>query len=306
MTMIRKQIFSSRKDLIRFFLCEAVLFALLAAAILCYRRIMKPSGPDRWTVTQYAPDERNASFYTIYNPAKGLIVVDGGWEEDAEYVRGVLASLGGKVDAWLLTHPHPDHIGAFVKIWQDPGDLQIGDLYTVEMASPEDCLEVAPWDTVDEYNAFLSLDLPDLNYVHTADELNLCGLPVEIFSAFDEEVRDLSADYLNDGSMMFKVTGPEKTFLFCADVGKRISRTIERRWKKKLKSDYVQMGHHGNGGLREKFYKKVAPEAAFFDAPDWLMEDPEGRYNTPKKIALMESLGCTIYSFHTAPNSVTI
>ena len=283
-----------------------LLLLLLAGWSLFYHGESTASGPDCWTVTQYAPDERNASFYTISNPQKGLIVIDGGWEEDEDYVRGVLKSLGGKVDAWLLTHPHPDHIGAFVRIWQDPDDIRIGSVYTVEMASPEECLEAAPWDTVEEYKAFLSLDLPDLNYVHTGDLLTLCGLPVEIFSAFDEEVKDLSADYLNDGSMMFKVQGPEKSFLFCADVGKRISRSIERRWRKKLRADYVQMGHHGNGGLREKFYKKVAPEAAFFDAPDWLMEDPEGRYNTPKKIELMESLGCTIYSFHTAPNQVTI
>lgn len=294
------------KSFAGFLLFGGILLLLLAGISLFCPDKTESAGQDCWTVTQYAPDERNASFYTIWNPQKGLIVIDGGWEEDEDYVRGVLKSLGGKVDAWLLTHPHPDHIGAFVRIWQDPDDIRIGSVYTVEMASPEACLEVAPWDTVEEYQAFLSLDLPDLNYVHTGDQLTLCGLPVEIFSAFDEEVKDLSADYLNDGSMMFKITGPEKSFLFCADVGKRISRNIERRWRKKLRADYVQMGHHGNGGLREKFYKKVAPEAAFFDAPDWLMEDPEGRYNTPKKIELMKSLGCTIYSFHTAPNQVTI
>ena len=119
-------------------------------------------------------------------------MIDGGWEEDEDYVRGVLKSLGGKVDAWLLTHPHPDHIGAFVRIWQDPDDIRIESVYTVEMASPEECLEVAPWDTVEEYKAFLSLDLPDLNYVHTGDQLTLCGLPVEIFrrrNITEEQIR---------------------------------------------------------------------------------------------------------------------
>ncbi len=302
-----QSIFKRSRGLVPFLLCEAVLFFLLAYACRLYYRMTHLPGPDQWTITQYgSPSDLNASFYTISNPRRGLIVVDGGWEADAEHVRRVIRVHGNKVNAWILTHPHPDHVGAFTKIWPDHRGMQIDHIYTVDMAPPEECAKVAPWDNMDAYNAFLSLDLSRMEYVHTGDRFEVCGLPFDVISAFDEDVRKESADYLNDGSMMFTVTGPEKTFLFCSDVGKSMSRTIERRRRGHLKADYVQMGHHGNGGPREKFYKKVKPKAAFFDAPDWLMEDPEGRYNTPKKIALMKELGCKIYSFHTAPNSVTI
>lgn len=66
-----------------------------------------------WTITQYGRNDINMSFYTIYNEQKGLIVVDGGWTQDAADVREVINTLGGHVDAWILTHPHQDHIGAF-------------------------------------------------------------------------------------------------------------------------------------------------------------------------------------------------
>ena len=68
------------------------------------------------------------------------------------------------------------------------------------------------------------------------------------------------------------------------------------------------MGHHGNGGLSEEFYRLVEPKAAFFDAPDWLMnpEDPESTWTTPQNRALMESMGARIYAFSTAPNQIQL
>ncbi|MBO7711814.1 MAG: MBL fold metallo-hydrolase [Lachnospiraceae bacterium] len=269
-------------------------------------RTSEASATDAWTVTQYGPRDVNSMFYTIHHPEKGLIVVDGGWTEDAQYVRGVIENLGGIVDAWILTHQHEDHCGAFNAIWPDPGTLQIRAVYTVEMASPSECLEAAPWDSTDCLSDFLALDIPVLHYVHRGDELTICSLPFQVLNAFDDEVRTLSKDYLNDGSMMFRVKGPERTMLFCGDVGKSMSAFIYRQYKQVLPSDYVQMGHHGNGGLNPGFYKKTAPEAAFFDAPDWLMNDPEGKYNTPAKITLMESLGSRILSFSSAPNAVQL
>jgi glyoxylase-like metal-dependent hydrolase (beta-lactamase superfamily II) len=31
--------------------------------------------------------------------------------------------------AWLLTHPHPDHIGAFNVIFESPEGIEIGAIY---------------------------------------------------------------------------------------------------------------------------------------------------------------------------------
>ncbi len=50
------------------------------------------------------------SFIIISNDH--LIVIDGGNTCDAEYLCTYIKKLGGKVDAWFLTHPHSDHIGA--------------------------------------------------------------------------------------------------------------------------------------------------------------------------------------------------
>lgn len=260
-----------------------------------------------WEVTQHGPRDINSSFYTIYNPNEGLIVIDGGWTEDVEYVREVINAYGGQVDAWILTHPHQDHIGAFTALYSNLGDIKIHNIYTVDMASPEDCMRAAWWDSVDAYNNFLSLNVPNIQYVYPGDVLELCGLKVEILSAFNEDIRAFSGDYINDGSMMFKVYGKEDSFLFCADVGVNVSDYLINKYgAEKLSSDYLQMGHHGFGGLSDQFYQMVNPKIAFFDAPDWLMYDETGRYDTPENIALMESMGSEIRGFNNAPNSLMI
>lgn len=261
---------------------------------------------DQWTITQYGPRDMNSSFYTIYNPRQGLIVVDGGWREDADYVRGVIASLGNEVNAWILTHPHQDHIGAFNVIYNDLQEIEIEIIYTVDMATPEECLARASWDSVDAYRDFWDLGVEELEYVYTGEKLELCGLEVEIISAYGEHVEQLSHDYLNDGSMMFMVNGETESMLFCADVGVGISDHLVSRWGDELQADYLQMGHHGYGGLKDDFYQKVHPKVAFFDAPDWLMLDTTGKYDNPEHVRLMEGMGSEIKSFHSAPNVVIL
>ena len=52
--------------------------------------IPQPQVTASWEITQYGPRDINSSFYTIYSEEHGLIVIDGGWTEDAAYVREVI------------------------------------------------------------------------------------------------------------------------------------------------------------------------------------------------------------------------
>ena len=174
------------------------------------------------------------------------------------------------------------------------------------MASPELCLENAPWDETEVYEQWLQLDIKQLSYVHAGDTFEVAGLTFDIFNAYDDYVDELSNDLLNDGSMMFKITAKEESMLFCADVGKSMSKYLLKKYKDELKADYIQMGHHGNGGLKDDFYQSIGAKAAFFDAPDWLMQDTSGRFTTPKTSYLMASGGAVIYSFSTAPNQIIL
>jgi len=263
---------------------------------------------DYWLVTQYGdPNGSQMIFYTIQNLEGYTIFVDGGTADYEDGVRYAIKMAGNEVDAWILTHYHDDHVSAFTNIYTKPRGITIKEIYAVNMASPEMIKERASWDSVDAYMKYLELDIPDVHYLSKGDELNLGGLDISVLSAYDDYVDELSNDLMNDGSLMFKIKNKEQTMLFCGDVGYKISEYLINEYGDSLKSDYVQMGHHGNGGLSDEFYKIVSPTVAFFDAPNWLMNDSKDKYTTVEKRKLMRhTLKAKVRSFATSPNSIIL
>lgn len=263
-------------------------------------------------VTQYGDDSGlQGQFYTITTSRGELIVIDGGNSGNADQVRRVIAENGNHVAAWIITHPHPDHVGAFNEIWPDLGDMQVDMIYTIEMNYDNYKALAQEWDGFEYYDTFCKLieNESNIQYVHTGDQWECAGLKFEVLNAYDETETDpLTTDLANDGSMMFKVSNIEESMLFCADVGVRMSEQIMSNYADRIPSDYIQMGHHGNGGLSEEFYRLLAPEAAFFDAPEWLMnpvDNPNG-WTTPENRELMESLGAQVYYYATVPNQIEL
>jgi len=259
-----------------------------------------------WDVTQYGDWEgRNSMFYTLNSSDGKLIVIDGGWPHEADIVKEAILSHGGIIDLWILTHPHLDHIGAFMELYSDT-DIQINKVCTVKMAPVELAFERAPWDDMGPYENFLTIDDSDYQYLYVGDSLQIGNLDIQILNAYDDYVAELSNDLLNDGSLVFKVSVNDQSMLFCADVGNAMSEFLITKYGEELQADYLQMPHHGFGGLSHDFYRLVNPQVAFFDAPEFLIEDTTGNYNTPENVKFMERLGCKIFSFKTTPNTIRL
>lgn len=309
------------KKTVRYHIIGGIIVLFIAFVFCVESFILKASNRvsqenNEWTITQYSsPSDYQAMFYTIKDKNNRLIVIDGGYREDAEYVREILKELGGVVDNWIITHPHPDHVGAFNYICEHYSDeIKINKIYTINMDYDSYKEKAREWDDFDEYESFLSItkNLSSVIYVQDGEEFEVDGLKGKVFSAYSDKIKELSDDLANDGSMMFKLTGNTESILYCADVGYRISDKIIGEYKEELKSDYIQMGHHGNGGLTKEFYQNVNPKVAFFDAPDWLMKNinpstgKKGKWDTPEKIELMKGMGAEIYGYPTAPNTIVL
>lgn len=258
-------------------------------------------------ISQYGNNEGSqVNFYTIETSTGRLIVVDGGFETDEAYVREVLASKANKVDAWILTHYHQDHVGAFCNIYKNPGDVKIGKIYAVEMDELTAYTENAPWDETYTVECFREMGVENIKYLHAGDKKKIAGVQIKVLNAYDDYVDEISNDLHNDGSLMFKVYGETESMLFCSDVGRSMSDWIIEHYGEDLSSDYLQMGHHGNGGLSEEFYRMVQPKVAFFDAPEWLLNSTDENYTFAENRAIMEDMGAAIYSFEGTPHSIQL
>lgn len=259
-----------------------------------------------FTVTQFASvTGLQSMIYTITDWEGRLIIVDGGWEEDAEGLLNLIKDHGGKVDAWIITHPHPDHAGAFNKVYAS-GAVEIGTIYTVPMDYEIYKNKANWWDMFEVYEEFAHLTekADNIVYLNEGDSLELFGLKMEVFHSFDPEEMAEDTDPCNNGGLIFKISAEHDSMVFLADVGAAYSAKLLEKWGDKLPADYVQMGHHGNGGMDESVYRTIAPKAAFFDAQESLMQNTE--LNAPVKRALMESLGAEILYYATAPNKIVL
>lgn len=259
-------------------------------------------------ITQYVDKTGSqAMFYTIETTKGDLIVIDGGWSENADYVRSVIKEKENHVSAWVLTHPHPDHIGAFNTIYADLQGIEIDDIYTIDM-DYELYEEYAQYyDSFSTYETFCTLtkDAENLHYLYNGDVLDIGGCQIKVYNAYDDTIPNITKDLCNVGSMVFEVFGESSSMLFTSDInGKAICSKIIEQYGEELAATYMQVAHHGNQSVNHEFLDIVSPEVAFFDAPDWLIEGEN--YDTQENIDYMESLGAEVYTYETTPNRVIL
>jgi beta-lactamase superfamily II metal-dependent hydrolase len=155
------------------------------------------------------------------------------------------------------------------------------------------------WDHFPTYDVFVSLTAEEeLNYLYTDDELKICGLNVQVFSAYDDSIKK---DLANLGSLVFRIESEQDSVLFCSDVyGEAMSKRIADKYGDRLESTYIQMGHHGNNSVKSVLIDCVKPEVALFDAPEWLVYGE--KYDTIQNIELLQKSGAECYTYETAPN----
>lgn len=287
---------------------------IVRAAILCmvvaFLYFAAGQSENIYTITQYPQlIEAQGTCYTITDSAGHLVIVDGGFDESAYQVLQLIVANDSYVDAWILTHPHGDHIGAFENLMEGDFDFDIGVIYAIDLDEDFYRTVVNKYDGGYEYFARfqeIAADLDNLRYVHTGEHYDLCGLDMEILNAYDREDPIYEFDPANTGSIMFRLTADGgDTMLFCADVRSSMSDRIIDRWGEHLKSDNLQVSHHGNQAtLPREFYEIVDPEVAFFDEPEWMTLSPD--LTTLPLYEWFENRGTICYYFSNPPKYVKL
>ena len=214
--------------------------------------------------------------YILKTKNNKIIVVDGGTIDDTENLVEQIKKHGGKVDAWFLTHLHDDHLGAFSNIANDK-QIQIEKIYCSfndyswyeenEPARAEfskQILEILKQDNIKDKVEEVSLN----------QDINIDDIKIEILGIKNPEIIENAG---NEQSMVVKFDTGKTTFLVLGDTGIKSSEKLLKTKKEKLKSDIVQMAHHGQNGATKELYEQINPTICMWPTPEWLWNNDSGK-----------------------------
>ena len=233
--------------------------------------------------------------YVIRTVNGKVIVMDGGYEAEKDYLRGFIDALGGKVDAWIISHPHDDHITALVALLDNPKGLKIEKIYHSRF-STDALIDGESESTAQITRKFYSqLDkATDIVVVdcHPGDEFEIDGANFKILSEQNPEFAQRNP--YNNSSMVVKMWDREKSFIFLGDLGvEGGQKLLDSQYAGDLECDYLQMAHHGQAGCDKKFYETVKFRACLWPSPTWVYNAEMGQLRTAEVRGWIKELGIT-------------
>ncbi|MBR4995999.1 MAG: MBL fold metallo-hydrolase [Alistipes sp.] len=220
--------------------------------------------------------------YVVQTAGGKVVVMDGGFVAEKDYLRGFIDALGGKVDAWIVSHPHDDHISALSALLETPNGLKIDKIYhsrfTEELIVSES--EEAAAITRKFYSLLDAATQTEVIDCHCGDEFEIDGVKFKILAEKNPELAN--ANPYNNSSMVVKMRDCEKSFIFLGDLGVEAGqKLLNSEYAADLECDYIQMAHHGQNGCDQEFYDKAQFRVCLWPSPKWVYDNNlGGGFNT--------------------------
>jgi beta-lactamase superfamily II metal-dependent hydrolase len=238
----------------------------------------------------HTPSQGNA--YIFRTPKGKIIVMDGGMPGEADYLRGFLAPLGNEVEAWFVSHPHIDHVGALNEILKDPKGIRIKSIYHSELSrnhyerEPDNTQK-----TEDFYNNLKKTTAQVTDIAHLGWTIEIDKVKFKILALKNEEI---TANPYNNSSMVIRAWDTARSVVFLGDAGiEEGDKLLKGDYRKDLDCDYLQMAHHGQNGVSKEFYRSIKFKACLWPTPLWLWTNNNGTgpFKTLETRAWIEELG---------------
>ena len=201
--------------------------------------------------------------------------------------------LEGKpvVAAWIITHPHGDHIAGVLRTLQ-----KYHDFFTIERLlcnfQSEETLTVGTGPTMVEegpynyrwqrtvFNEVLR-PYPDIKLytVHIGQRFVFTGLEIEILWTPENLCQPFAVG--NEASVLFKFSFDEGSFLVTGDAQPINCKLTNAIWEDGASADLLQFAHHGMRGGDVEFYATVNAQYAIWTNCWETVKDSPGMHNNP-------------------------
>ena len=241
---------------------------------LFYISVAAQSGFTMWQIPSHVNTIGNSY---VFRTDKGkVIVMDGGTKDETLFLKGFIAALGNEVEAWIVSHPHDDHVGALTAILENPQGMKIHKIYHSRFST--DLLNAeadAAKSTMEFYNALDTSHIKVINLTKPGLTVKIDGLNFKILSVTNEELR---INPYNNSSMIVRVWDKRKSIVFLGDAGVECgNKVLNSPYRKDLDCDYLQVAHHGQQGCSEQFYKTIHFKACLWSTPSWVWNNDQGK-----------------------------
>ena len=195
-----------------------------------------------------------------------FVIYDGGFKESDgtrlfQYLNeNNIREDGITIAAWVLTHGHEDHYGAFVhftKKYSETVKVQYFVLNPIlNCREREDFLIGVP-DMIRKNYTYSKILIP-----HSGMKFQFNNLQMEVVFTH-EDVLPQAVAVINDASIITRLSANGKTILVMGDC-QFTTPLVQRALGKYVKSDILQVPHHGDSGGSKDFYDLVDPETVVY------------------------------------------
>ena len=181
---------------------------------------------------------------------------------------------------WMMSHGDPDHIclpPLFMKEYQDRFDLNlvVYNFPIIENVGLQNGEPTTYQGYIDTFIAATKNYFPNASHmvVHTGQKLYLPGTEIE-FLFTHEDYWPNKMRWMNDTCTVWRITAEGKTIMVMGDATTNINNQMVGVFGTYLKSDILQLNHHGSNGGSLSLYKLIAPSVAI-----WACEDNRFLYD---------------------------
>ncbi len=188
----------------------------------------------------------------IQTPDDKNVLIDAGSFDTFTSTTVFLEDLNvSRIDAFIITHPHPDHVSFAVDV------LEMCEVESIYMPGNADDLEPEGWSAVMNATAAEGCpvhndsDISPGNYLDISDDVTFRVLWI-----------DANAGLINDSCIVIRMDYRDTSFLFAADI-EWAAESSMMDLGFDLDVDILQVAHHGvDSGTSNEFLNASTPEVA--------------------------------------------
>lgn len=252
--------------------------------------------PMRWAVDESSPNGAPGMGYVIQLSDGRYILVDGGPVDRNGRDPGALLKylIEHKpashekpiIAAWIITHAHEDHIALPIRFLKD-----FHSAVTVEMSvtnfpyfkgmtmKSDNTARMAGF--VSTYHALIGEHYPDAKQmvIHTGQRLWIGDACLEFLYTHEDRYPTIP-NTANETSLVFRMTLGGRTALFLGDLD--ACAFLRDVYETAVKSDILQLSHHGYNGGDLTLYRNIDPEICFWASDRARFETDERCLGTKK------------------------